>query len=103
MRWRARSGCSHKHNLTITLSVQLSNFCLNCLCRFNAAGDPDLKMFDEVAGNEAEEQEMGDDDDIIVDSRVSKNEKCPYTLVPVSATQLAYVLAGNGCFPKCGM
>jgi hypothetical protein len=56
------------------------------LHRFNAAADEDLKVFDEVAGNEQQqEQEMGEEDDLMMvdEGRVTKNEKCPYTLVPV--------------------
>lgn len=45
-------------------------------------------MFDELAGNEQQqEQEMGEEDDLMMvdEGRITKNEKCPYTLVPVSA------------------
>lgn len=47
-------------------------------------------MFDELAGNEQQqEQEMGQEDDLMMveEGRVTKNEKCPYTLVPVSACE----------------
>lgn len=56
--------------------------------RFSAAADEDLTVFDEVAGNEQQqqEQEMGEEDDLMMvdEGRVTKNEKCPYTLVPVA-------------------
>jgi hypothetical protein len=56
-------------------------------CRFQAEADDDLKVYDEVAGIEQEQQqdEMDDDEDLIItNDRGFKNEKCPYTLVPVS-------------------
>lgn len=84
--------CTHwprGHKSQLHAHVHVLNTC-TCTpsCRFDAAADEDLKVFDELAGNEQQqEQEMGEEDDLMMvdEGRVTKNEKCPYTLVPVSA------------------
>jgi hypothetical protein len=61
--------------------------------RFQAEADEDLKVFDEAAGIEQDQQQddMDHDEDLVItNDRGFKNEKCPYTLVPVSVARLRF-------------